>query len=186
MRNPFVPGALIMAMLAARPAASESFYLRAPQYNKTYGPFAYENGATVTVGKVVFEVVRKPAPPIAPTSANRTAEEAAARDVAPWLRQLDRDEFGGAWDGASDYLKLALQRDAFIESLKSVRQALGKTLSRKLASAQYATSMPSAPDGHYVVMQYAVALEHKQSAVETVIAALDSNGTWRVSGYFVR
>ncbi len=45
---------------------------------------------------------------------------------------------------------------------------------------------PTRPDGEYVVIQYESSFEHKQSAVETVTSMLDKDGTWRVSGYFIR
>jgi hypothetical protein len=46
--------------------------------------------------------------------------------------------------------------------------------------------LPGAPDGEYVVIQYESSFEHKQAAVETVTPMLDKDGTWRVSGYFIR
>jgi hypothetical protein len=42
------------------------------------------------------------------------------------------------------------------------------------------------PDGKYVVIQYDSVFEQKASAVETVTPMLDSDGAWRVSGYFVQ
>jgi hypothetical protein len=63
---------------------------------------------------------------------------------------------------------------------------LGKLLSRKLKSATYKTTMPGAPDGEYVVIQYDSSFEHKQAAVETVTPMLDKDGKWRVSGYYIK
>jgi hypothetical protein len=48
------------------------------------------------------------------------------------------------------------------------------------------TTMPGAPDGEYVVIQYQTTFEHKNSAVETVTPMLDNDGQWRVSGYYIR
>ena len=59
-------------------------------------------------------------------------------------------------------------------------------ISRKLKGAQYETSLPGAPDGEYVVIQYDTSFENKQSAVETITPTLDKDGQWRVSGYFIR
>jgi hypothetical protein len=67
-----------------------------------------------------------------------------------------------------------------------VRDPLGKVLSRALKSATYTTTLPGAPDGQYVVIQYDTAFEHKKSAVETITSMLDKDGTWRVSGYFIK
>ncbi len=66
------------------------------------------------------------------------------------------------------------------------REPLGGLRSRRIDSATYATTLPGAPDGEYVVILYESSFENKRSAVETVTVTLDSDGTWRVSGYFVR
>ena len=42
------------------------------------------------------------------------------------------------------------------------------------------------PDGKYVILEYESAFEKKSSAVETVVPMVDPDGTWRVSGYFIR
>ena len=63
---------------------------------------------------------------------------------------------------------------------------MGKLLSRKLKSATYKTTMPGAPDGEYVVIQYDSSFEHKQAAVETVTPMLDKDGKWRVFGYYIK
>jgi len=46
--------------------------------------------------------------------------------------------------------------------------------------------MPGAPDGKYVIIQYDTVFENKASAVETVTPMVDPDGSWRVSGYFIR
>ena len=52
--------------------------------------------------------------------------------------------------------------------------------------AAYVKTLPNAPDGEYVVIQYDTNFEHKQGAVETVVPMLDKDGKWRVSGYFIK
>jgi hypothetical protein len=53
-------------------------------------------------------------------------------------------------------------------------------------SKEYATSLPGAPDGEYVVIQFETSFENKNDAVETVTPMKDEDGKWRVSGYFIR
>jgi len=72
------------------------------------------------------------------------------------------------------------------ESLARLHTVFGRTLHRGLSDARYTTSVSGAPDGEYVVMEYAAELERKQEAVETVVAMRDEDGAWRVGGYFVR
>ncbi|HWN92533.1 MAG TPA: DUF4019 domain-containing protein, partial [Verrucomicrobiae bacterium] len=47
-------------------------------------------------------------------------------------------------------------------------------------------TLPGAPDGEYVVIQYETAFENKASAVETITPMLDKDGSWRISGYYIK
>jgi hypothetical protein len=66
------------------------------------------------------------------------------------------------------------------------RKPLGQLITRTLKSKTYATSLPGAPDGEYVVIQYATTFENKKSAIETITPMLDEDGKWRVSGYYIK
>ena len=67
----------------------------------------------------------------------------------------------------------------------AARRPLGRFVSREVISAEFRTSLPGAPDGQYVVIQYRSAFEQKQAAVETVTPMVDG-GDWKVSGYYIR
>jgi hypothetical protein len=47
-------------------------------------------------------------------------------------------------------------------------------------------TLPGAPDGEYVVIQYQTAFQNKKSAIETVTPMLDKDGHWRVAGYYIK
>jgi hypothetical protein len=70
--------------------------------------------------------------------------------------------------------------------LQAVRKPLGKPISRQVKTKTYKTSLPGAPDGEYVVIQFETSFENKKSAIETVTPMMDKDGTWRVSGYFIK
>jgi hypothetical protein len=70
--------------------------------------------------------------------------------------------------------------------MKGFRKPLGKVVSRKIAKTQEATSLPGAPDGKYVVLQFSTSFHNKKSAVETLTFMLDKDRTWRAAGYFIR
>jgi hypothetical protein len=63
---------------------------------------------------------------------------------------------------------------------------LGAVISRSLKAKNFATSLPGAPDGEYVVIQFATSFENKTSAVETITPMMDKDGQWRVSGYYIK
>ena len=66
------------------------------------------------------------------------------------------------------------------------RGPLGPVLSREVASAEYTTKLPGAPDGEYVVIQYRTKFQNKADAIETVTPMRDQDGIFRVSGYYIR
>ena len=68
----------------------------------------------------------------------------------------------------------------------AARKPLGEIKSRNLKSATYSTTLPGAPDGQYVVIQYESSFAHKKSARETLPPMIDTDAKWHVSGYFIR
>ncbi len=113
-------------------------------------------------------------------------EQAALESAGAWLALVDAGEYGKSWDEAASLFKGVLSKDQWEKSLQTVRKPLGKVISRATGSAKYTKSLPGAPDGQYVVIQYNTSFENKKSAVETVTPMLDKDGKWRVSGYFIK
>jgi hypothetical protein len=111
-------------------------------------------------------------------------DASAAADA--WLALLDGDETEASWEGTSSLFRRLVDLAQWRESVEKVRAIFGRTLRRELSDTRHTTSVPGAPDGEYVVMEYAAELERKQEAVETVVVMRDADGSWRVGGYFVR
>ncbi len=118
--------------------------------------------------------------------ADEASEKAAVAAAEAWLKLVDAGKYGPSWDGAAALFKGAISRVDWEKALKGVRAPLGKVLSRKVASRTFAESLPGAPDGKYVVLQYATSFENKRTATETVTEALDGDRGWRTSGYFIK
>jgi hypothetical protein len=114
------------------------------------------------------------------------AEKQAVAVAETWLKLIDQGQYGDSWDSAAEYLKNAVSRTDFAKSLEAARKPLGALKSRELKSKKYATSLPGAPDGEYVVIQFKTVFENKKSAVETITPMLDKDKKWRVSGYFIK
>ncbi|MFQ5889305.1 MAG: DUF4019 domain-containing protein [Gemmatimonadota bacterium] len=115
-----------------------------------------------------------------------TREEEAATAAETWLRLVDAGRYPESWDEAAPYLQGFVDRDRLARQLRAAREPLGALRARKLASALYATSLPGAPDGEYVVLQYETSFENKRSAVETVTPMRAADGGWKVSGYYIK
>ena len=118
--------------------------------------------------------------------ANPAAGTAAMAAAQTWLAQVAAGQYGGSWDQAAQVFRGAVSRDQWIQVMQSPRAPLGANLSRKLVTKQYRTTLPGAPDGEYVVIIFSSSFQNKQSAMETITPMLDKDGTWRVSGYYMR
>ena len=118
--------------------------------------------------------------------ANEVAEKAAVTASNAWLSLVDGENYVESWNQASGFFKNAVTKEQWPNTVKAVRVPLGKLVTRKLKSKQYTKTLPGAPDGEYVVIQYETIFENKKSAVETVTPILDQDGKWRVSGYYIK
>jgi hypothetical protein len=99
---------------------------------------------------------------------------------------VDKGDYAASYDEAASIFKLAVTKEDWLQKVRAARSPLGKVVSRKWKHAQYKTSLPGAPDGEYVVIQYDTSFDNKRSAVETITPTLDKDAQWRVSGYFIR
>ena len=121
-----------------------------------------------------------------PALAADKPEDAAQAAAESWLKVVDAGDYANSWDRAAAFFKSAVTKEQWAQASAGVRKPLGKVVSRKVKSREFKTSLPGAPDGKYVVIQFASSFSNKESAVETVTPMLDPDGTWRVSGYFIR
>ena len=113
-------------------------------------------------------------------------EAEAVKAAHEWLVNVDNGLYEESWDSAAAYFKNALTREDWAQMLNNVRKPLGGIVSRKLSKKKYTQSLPGAPDGDYVVIQFKTKFENKASSVETVTPMMEKDGTWRVAGYFIK
>jgi hypothetical protein len=111
------------------------------------------------------------------------AAQAASRE---WLKKLDAADYTGTWEAAASMFKSAVSIQAWQQASRAVRSPLGAVRSRSDRSVTYTRTLPGVPDGEFVVVQFNTVFENKAQAIETVTAALDRDGTWRVAGYFIK
>lgn len=119
--------------------------------------------------------------------AQDAASVGAATDAADkWLAVMDAGRTADAWDEAAPMMQAAVTRDTWATVGSQVRAPLGAVKSRKLGSAGYTRTLPNAPEGEYVVIQYNTDFAKRAGAVETVVPMRQPDGSWKVSGYFIR
>ena len=124
--------------------------------------------------------------PVSRAAAQAEPGQLAQQSAETWLALVDSGKYAESWQEASQLFKAHVTKEQWQSALRASRDPLGKMLSRKLKSATYTKTLPGAPDGEYVVIQYDSSFEHKQSAVETITPMLDKDGQWRISGYFIK
>lgn len=117
---------------------------------------------------------------------NPEAEKVAVEVADAWLVLNDNGQYAESWDEASELFKKVVKKETWEKQLTAGRGPLGKLISREVIKKEYMTSMPGAPDGEYVVIQYNTNFENKKNAVETVTPMKDKDGKWRVSGYYIK
>jgi hypothetical protein len=180
-------------------ADPEAFRLKSTKTEKVFGPFDYSHGATVTIGKVTFEILRNAKPEQPPTVEETPqtnsppkmvpgtdAETAAIEAAIAWLATIDKDEFSKGWDEAALFLQETVQRDEFVRSQGAMREALGPMNKRTFNSVEYSNTMPSAPEGKYYIIRFTTKLKNKPHAEETIVTKLQNDGKWRVCGHHIR
>ena len=113
-------------------------------------------------------------------------ETAAVEAAKDWLLLVDEEKYYESYLRAADYFKDAVTEEQWQQAMNATRKPLGKVLSRELKSKKHMTEVPGAPDGEYVLIQFNTSYENKKSSIETVTQMLEEDGTWKMSGYFMR
>jgi hypothetical protein len=113
-------------------------------------------------------------------------EDAALQAARQWLALIDSADYTQSWDEAATFFKGAVSKEKWQEQMNAARKPLGETISREEKSKKFYTSLPGAPDGEYVVIQFSTSFTNKKSAIETVTPMRDDDGSWRVSGYYIK
>jgi hypothetical protein len=110
----------------------------------------------------------------------------AQNAASAWLALVDAGNYADSWEQAAGSFKASVSKPSWAAAAARVRLPLGALKSRQIESSTFTHTLPGVPDGDYVVIKYASRFENKGSAVETVTPLRDKDGTWRVSGYFIR
>jgi hypothetical protein len=113
-------------------------------------------------------------------------EMAALSAAEKWLTIVDSQKYAESWKETAELFRNAVPPNQWAQSLRAVRKPLGKLVSREVKTKVFKTSLPGAPDGEYVVIQFETSFENKKAAAETITPMMDKDGVWRVSGYYIK
>jgi hypothetical protein len=142
-----------------------------------------------SVFRLVFQTVCIPL--IVPTTILLSiASESKSLDAfdasMKWLDLVDNGKYQESYNQSSAYFRSVVLKKDWVRMIDAVRDPLGKVISRNFKSSQYTNSLPGAPDGEYVVIQFDTSFVNKKTAIETVTPMKDDDGQWRVSGYYIK
>jgi hypothetical protein len=94
-------------------------------------------------------------------------ESVAISAVTKWLAMIDSAKYEESWKEAAELFRNAVQLQQWEQSMQAVCDSLGKLVSRKVKAKAYKTSLPGAPDGRYVVIQFETSFQNKKTACAT-------------------
>ncbi len=90
-------------------------------------------------------------------------EAGAVKAAETWLLFVDAEKYPESWDTAASMFQAAVPKTQWADQIKGARAPLGKLVKRTLESRTYA-----------------------KQAIETITPMKDDDGTWKVSGYFIK
>lgn len=117
------------------------------------------------------------------TAAARVVAERAARG---WLAVVDSGRYAESWTQASTVFRAAVTQPEWVRAVGNARGPFEPFGTRRLVTARYFTQLPGAPAGEYVVLQFTTAVAGGHQVLEMITPMKDADGSWRVSGYYVR
>ncbi len=103
-----------------------------------------------------------------------------------WLELVDSADYAETWERSAGLFRTAVPKTDWESTIRSVRMPLGAVESRKLKATEFTRSLAGVPDGEYVVIQFETRFANKTAAVETVTPLKEKDGSWRVSGYYIK
>jgi hypothetical protein len=112
-------------------------------------------------------------------------EGAVTETVMAWLSQVDSGEYGSSWDSSSEVFQNSIGREQWEDSLRQVRAPLGDVVSRTVSQIKHLSEVPNAPKGRYTTVQFDTSFDNRPGTIERV-SAVEAEGAWRVSGYYVQ
>ena len=102
------------------------------------------------------------------------------------LAMLDHGRYTETWDSAATPFRDAVTKADWKTAVTKARGPFEPFGARTLMSATFATALPGAPAGEYVVLQYRTLVAGGRAVVETITPMKEKDGRWRVAGYYIR
>jgi hypothetical protein len=131
---------------------------------------------------VTAAALRSQTPAIDTSAAIRAADSSALH----WLKLLDSGQLATCWEQAATSLKQLAAQPIWEQSVHHDRARFGPLGVRQRITALYSTTVPNAPVGKYVFLEYRAQAASGAYVVDWVGEVLDGERGWRVASYVIR
>jgi hypothetical protein len=119
-------------------------------------------------------------------SPTTTLHEEVARNAAEqWLATSDGGDHAGAWETAAPLFRGGMRKEVWEANQKAFYDQLGTPDRRDLIAAKYTASVPGAPEGEYVLIQYRRPVRAGGPVVETLTMKRFGE-EWRTAAYYIQ
>jgi uncharacterized protein DUF4019 len=122
----------------------------------------------------------------AAAAAQSTAATGVQQTAREWLALTDRGAGAASFAAAGQQFKRAMTAEKWTQALEGARGPLGVLERRTVLATTFQKSIPGVPDGTYAIVLFRTAFAHNADARESVTLERESDGVWRVVGYFIR
>lgn len=116
--------------------------------------------------------------------ANSAAIDDARIAAIGFLALVDEREYDQSYTTASSVMRKEVTQEDWVTHVSSLRNPLGPLHDRTEDLSVFHESLPDAPPGQYVIFTYESSFKNSKSATEVVAVAKESDGEWRVVGYY--
>ena len=126
---------------------------------------------------------------LAATSAAAGEEQDVSQAIAAaesWLAIIDLGKYGEGWERAASTFQKGISKDKWEQAVGNARAPIGPVKSRILVKAAGTPKVTTLAVGDVVVLQFTSAFEKLAPAIETVTPFRETDGTWKVSGYYIK
>jgi hypothetical protein len=116
---------------------------------------------------------------------DQTKEMVAISAAENFLQLVDSGQYSESWDATSNFFKQQVPKEQWVNQLENIRTSFGPTVKRELKNQKYTKTLPGAPAGEYVVIQFSTSFTNETNTIETITPMLENDGVWRVTGYYI-
>lgn len=122
-----------------------------------------------------------------PVFSQKSEETDKARQQAEiWLPLVDDGDYQESWETAAPMFQQSVTQEQWTQAARQVREPLGELKSRKLRNAEHSTSLPNAPEGEYVKIEFSTSFANANETTETIVMKKTEDEAWATVGYFIK